>query len=46
MVKIHHRTYDKHRVHYDRIDDALDGQDAVQENAQVERERASRQAEL
>jgi len=35
MAKIHHRTYDKHRAHYDRIDDALDGQDAIQSNAQA-----------
>lgn len=35
MAKIHHRTYDKHCAHYERIDDALDGQDAVQSNTNI-----------
>lgn len=33
MARFHHRTYDKNRAYYDRIDDALEGQDAVRANA-------------
>ena len=33
MTKVHHRTYDKYQSAYDRIHDALEGEDAVVANA-------------
>jgi hypothetical protein len=33
MSKIHHRSYDKYQAYYARIDDALEGQDAMRANA-------------